>query len=362
VSWCCHSCQRRSTSSASLMDLWYLSTPVLKCPNHESPPPNCSFGGGDNTTLQYYEISGSGGVLQPNGTWTGAEILTSSLRCRSESHPSASVSQQQAETTRVSRQKRRTFPCVTAIFSNLQCLHSVLRRVVACAGCRNDGGAGSRARRHRCLPADADPGPLASRGPVLQLHEWRTWHSGELRGNVTTSWPGIWSASPLRKALASPAPRWTSSAAGHALNGGQHGMLQVSAEKGGTDALAFLKPFAWQLWLAIAASMLGIAFMCWLLSRLSPMGRYEVRTLWESSRPKPIRQHLACSAPAQTGVRCMLSGAGVLPHLYGFVADQAVAAARCRAPRSLRVRCGVRCERTAKRCPGGHPNVIEHCL
>jgi hypothetical protein len=56
-------------------------------------------------------------------------------------------------------------------------------------------------------------------------------------------------------------------------------MLQVSAEKEGTDALAFLKPFAWQLWLAIAASMLGIAFVCAMLSRLSPMGRYEVHTL-----------------------------------------------------------------------------------
>ena len=52
--------------------------------------------------------------------------------------------------------------------------------------------------------------------------------------------------------------------------------LQVSATKQGTDALAFLKPFAWQLWLAIVASMLGVAFVCWLLARLSPLGRFEV--------------------------------------------------------------------------------------
>ena len=62
----------------------------------------------------------------------------------------------------------------------------------------------------------------------------------------------------------------------------------MSAEKGGTDALAFLKPFAWQLWLAIAASMLGIAFVCWLLSHLSPMGRFEVRTYWECSLGKYV--------------------------------------------------------------------------
>jgi hypothetical protein len=53
-------------------------------------------------------------------------------------------------------------------------------------------------------------------------------------------------------------------------------VLQVSAEKQGTDALAFLKPFTWQLWLAIVASMLGVAFIGWLLARLSPLGRYEV--------------------------------------------------------------------------------------
>jgi hypothetical protein len=51
---------------------------------------------------------------------------------------------------------------------------------------------------------------------------------------------------------------------------------QVSARRQSADALAFLRPFAWQLWLAIVASMLSVAIMFWVLSRLSPLGRFEV--------------------------------------------------------------------------------------
>lgn len=55
--------------------------------------------------------------------------------------------------------------------------------------------------------------------------------------------------------------------------------FQVSSNQQSTDSLAFLKPFAWQLWLAIVASMLGVAFMFWVLSRLSPLGRFEVNAV-----------------------------------------------------------------------------------
>lgn len=51
---------------------------------------------------------------------------------------------------------------------------------------------------------------------------------------------------------------------------------QVSSRKQSAGTLAFLRPFAWQLWLAIVASMLGVAVMFWVLSRLSPLGRFEV--------------------------------------------------------------------------------------
>ncbi len=52
---------------------------------------------------------------------------------------------------------------------------------------------------------------------------------------------------------------------------------QVLAEKQGADSLAFLKPFTWQLWLAILATLLGIAAITSALSRVSPLGRFEVR-------------------------------------------------------------------------------------
>ena len=51
----------------------------------------------------------------------------------------------------------------------------------------------------------------------------------------------------------------------------------MSANSQGTEALAFLKPFAWELWLAIFAALIGVAFVCTLLARLSPLGRFEVR-------------------------------------------------------------------------------------
>lgn len=54
-------------------------------------------------------------------------------------------------------------------------------------------------------------------------------------------------------------------------------LWQVSARRQSADALAFLQPFAWQLWLAIVASMLSVAVMFWVLARLSPLGRFEVR-------------------------------------------------------------------------------------
>ena len=57
---------------------------------------------------------------------------------------------------------------------------------------------------------------------------------------------------------------------------GKCNSLQVSARRQSADALAFLRPFAWQLWLAIVASMLSVAIMFWVLSRLSPLGRFEV--------------------------------------------------------------------------------------
>lgn len=52
---------------------------------------------------------------------------------------------------------------------------------------------------------------------------------------------------------------------------------QLLAEKQGGDSLAFLKPFTWQLWLAILATLLGIAAITSALSRVSPLGRFEVR-------------------------------------------------------------------------------------
>lgn len=54
---------------------------------------------------------------------------------------------------------------------------------------------------------------------------------------------------------------------------------QVSTTKRSTDALSFLKPFAWQLWLAIIAAMLGVAVIAGILARLSPLGRFEVRRI-----------------------------------------------------------------------------------
>ena len=58
-------------------------------------------------------------------------------------------------------------------------------------------------------------------------------------------------------------------------------VLQVSAAQQKTDALSFLKPFAWQLWLAILAVLLGVALFSNILSRLSPLRRYEVRARLE---------------------------------------------------------------------------------
>ena len=44
----------------------------------------------------------------------------------------------------------------------------------------------------------------------------------------------------------------------------------------GSGTLAFLKPFAWQLWLAIGAAILFVTVGLYVLSRISPFGQFEV--------------------------------------------------------------------------------------
>lgn len=62
----------------------------------------------------------------------------------------------------------------------------------------------------------------------------------------------------------------------------------MAAQKPVTDSLSFLKPFAWQLWVAIAGALLGVAAVSQLLARLFPLGRYEVQTT-----PSTCRTHCA---------------------------------------------------------------------
>lgn len=52
--------------------------------------------------------------------------------------------------------------------------------------------------------------------------------------------------------------------------------VQVEATASKNNDFSFLKPFAWQLWAAVVAMVFIVALVVQLLSRLSPLGRFEV--------------------------------------------------------------------------------------
>ncbi len=91
--------------------------------------------------------------------------------------------------------------------------------------------------------------------------------------------------------------------------------MQVAKQKPVTDPLSFLKPFAWQLWVAIAGALLVVALASQLLARLSPLGRYEVRRC----RRQRCRRH-----PSQRRRWTLLAAHACGGGLYEWVVQSSV--------------------------------------
>ncbi len=87
------------------------------------------------------------------------------------------------------------------------------------------------------------------------------------------------------------------------------------------ETWAFLEPFSWQLWLALAMTAFGVALVMVIAGKLSPLGTFDMRAMRRLDVPSsPPKEYVVsnsklsahCFLHVSDSVPCFILGAGLM--------------------------------------------------